>query len=69
MTAPYRWTGTLKPGAEPGTVAVELVDTMGFTIRLTGTKVAGGYELVGVPGANPECWTLPGDSLFVGDVT
>lgn len=56
----YRWTGTLRPTPEGGVEAV-LTDSMGFEIAITGERVAGGYELVGVPGKVPGWAALPGD--------
>lgn len=58
--APYRWSGLLRKAPDGG-VEATIVDTMGFTIHLTGTKTDGGYALVGVNGKNPEWAKLPGD--------
>lgn len=57
----YHWTGTLRPGPEPGTIEASITDTMGFTINLTGTRISNyEYRLTGVPGLVPVTFLIDG---------
>lgn len=48
----YHWSGLLLKN-DDGTLSCTLTDSLRIhTLHLTGTKVAGGYELMGIPGPN-----------------
>lgn len=48
MTVPYRWTGTIRRGAAPGTVIGVMRNGFGSQINLTGTHIADAiYDMVG----------------------
>jgi hypothetical protein len=57
MTAPYRWTGTIRKDGDG--ISAVLVDNFGFTITLTGQRTAAGYDVVGINGHVPEEFRVP----------
>lgn len=56
----YRWSGHIRKGDAPDSIVGSLVDPFGFSIEITGQKVDGRYELVGIPGAVPAEFWIPG---------
>jgi hypothetical protein len=57
MTAPYRWTGTIRKDGDG--ISAVLVDNFGFTITLTGQRSTAGYAVVGINGHVPEAFLVP----------